>query len=599
MDAKTSTEKKQSLKGAEWLIKESNAHDTYTPEDFDEEQRMVKEMCGSFIDTEILPVLDRIDQLEPGLMPSLLVKAGEQGLLGTSVPEEYGGLGKDFITATLVNEGLGGGFSFSVAVSAHTGIGTLPILYFGTPAQKQKYIPKLASGEWKGSYGLTEPNSGSDALGARTTAKLSADGKYYILNGQKCWITNGGFADVYTVFAKIDGDKFSAFIVERGFEGFTQGPEEHKMGIKGSSTVQLYFQDCKVPAENLLGEIGKGHVIAFNILNIGRLKLCAAGIGASKRAAGLSIQYANTREQFKTTIAHFGAIKNKLAEMAILIWVGESALYRSAKWIDDRETELMKAGKPFNEAVLSAAEEFAIECAILKVYGSEALDYVADEGVQIHGGNGFSDEYLISKAYRDSRINRIYEGTNEINRLLTVDMVLKRAMKGRLDLMNPAMAVMKELMSIPDFGAGEDGPFAKEKKVVKNFKKSILLAAGAAVQKLMAKIEGEQEILMNIADMAIQTFMAESALLRVEKLVDQRGEAACAFELDITRTFIYDAADLILKSGKDAINGFAEGDEQRMMLLGLKRFTKVESFNSKEAKRRIAARLIADNKYPL
>jgi hypothetical protein len=599
MDAKTSTEKKQAVKGAEWLIKESNAHDTYTPEDFDEEQRMVKEMCGSFIDTEILPVLDRIDQLEPGLMPSLLVKAGEQGLLGTSVPEEYGGLGKDFITATLVNEGLGGGFSFSVAVSAHTGIGTLPILYFGTPAQKQKYIPKLATGEWKGSYGLTEPNSGSDALGARTSAKLSADGKYYILNGQKCWITNGGFADIYTVFAKIDGDKFSAFIIERGFEGFTQGPEEHKMGIKGSSTVQLYFQDCKVPVENLLGEIGKGHVIAFNILNIGRLKLCAAGLGASKRAASMSIEYANTREQFKQTIAHFGAIKNKLAEMAILIWVGESALYRSAKWIDNRETDLMKAGKPFNEAVLAAAEEFAIECAMLKVYGSETLDYVADEGVQIHGGNGFSDEYLISKAYRDSRINRIYEGTNEINRLLTVDMVLKRAMKGRLDLMNPAMAVMKELMSIPDFGAGEEGPFAKERKAVQNFKKAILLAAGGAVQKLMAKIEGEQEILMNIADMAIQTFMAESALLRTEKLVDQRGEAACAFELDITRTFIYDAADAIQKSGRDAINGFAEGDEQRMMQLGLKRFAKVEPFNSKEAKRRIAAKLIADNKYPL
>jgi alkylation response protein AidB-like acyl-CoA dehydrogenase len=599
MDAKTTTEKQQALKGAEWLIRESAAGDSFIPEDFEEEQRMVKDMCYSFLDTEVLPVLDRIDQLEPGLMPSLLVKAGEQGLLSISVPEEYGGLGKDFITATLVNEGLGGGFSFSVAVSAHTGIGTLPILYFGTPAQKQKYIPKLASGEWKGSYGLTEPNSGSDALGARTTAKLSADGKYYILNGQKCWITNGGFADIYTVFAKIDGDKFSAFIIERGFEGFTQGPEEHKMGIKGSSTVQLYFQDCKVPVENLLGEIGKGHVIAFNILNIGRLKLCAAGIGASKRAASTSVEYANTREQFKTTIAHFGAIKHKLAEMAILIWAGESALYRSAKWIDNRETDLMKAGKPFNEAVLAAAEEFAIECAILKVYGSETLDYVADEGVQIHGGNGFSDEYIISKAYRDSRINRIYEGTNEINRLLTVDMVLKRAMKGRLDIMGPAMAVSKELMSIPDFGASDDGPFAKEKKAIANFKKAILLTAGAAVQKLMQKIEGEQEIMMNIADMAIQTFVAESALLRAEKLVGRRGEAACAFELDIARTFIYDAADLIHKSGKDAINGFAEGDEQRMMLLGLKRFAKVDPFNSKEAKRRIADKLIADNKYPL
>src|ERR1700722_4523166 len=325
----TLTSKQTEIKGGEWLIRESEAADCFIPENFSEEQQMVKDMCASFLDTEVIPIIDRIDKLEPGLMPSLLVKAGEQGLLGTSIPESLGGLGKDFITATLVNEGLGGGFSFSVGISAHTGIGTLPILYFGTPEQKKKYIPKLASGEWKGSYGLTEPNSGSDALGAKTTATLSKDGKYYLLNGQKCWITNGGFADIYTVFAKIDGDKFSAFIVERDFEGFTPGPEEHKMGIKGSSTVQLYFQDCKVPVENLLGEIGKGHIIAFNILNIGRLKLCAAGLGAAKRAASTSIEYANTREQFKQTIAHFGAIKNKLAEMAIRIWVGESALYRS------------------------------------------------------------------------------------------------------------------------------------------------------------------------------------------------------------------------------------------------------------------------------
>ena len=595
----TSTENKQALKGAEWLIKESAPSDTFIPEDFNEEQQMVKDMCASFLDTEVLPVIDRIDKLEPGLMPSLIQKAGEQGLLGAAVPEEYGGLGKDFITATLVNEGLGGGFSFSVGVSAHTGIGTLPILYFGTPEQKKKYIPKLASGEWKGSYGLTEPNSGSDALGAKTSAVLSKDGKHYLLNGQKCWITNGGFADVYTVFAKIDGDKFSAFIVERGFEGFTQGPEEHKMGIKGSSTVQLYFQDCKVPVENLLGEIGKGHIIAFNILNIGRLKLCAAALGGAKRALTTTIQYAKTREQFKTAIANFGAIKHKLAEMAIKIWASESALYRTAKWIDDKEVELAAAGKPFNESVLGAAEEYAIECAILKVSGSETLDFIVDEGVQIHGGNGYSDEYIISKAYRDSRINRIYEGTNEINRLLTVDMVLKRAMKGRLDIMGAAMAVSKELMSIPEFGDGEDSPFAKEKKAIRQFKKAILMTAGAAVQKLMAKIEGEQEILMNIADMAMETFVAESALLRAQKLADQRGEAACQFELDSMRTYLYDAADLILKAGKDAINGFADGDEQRMMLLGLKRFTKVDPFNSKEARRRIAAKLINDNKYPL
>ena len=556
-------------------------------------------MCASFLETEVLPVIDRIDKLEPGLMPSLVQKAGEQGLLGASIPEEYGGLGKDFVTSTLVSEALGGGYSFSVAVSAHTGIGTLPILYFGTDAQKKQYIPKLATGEWKGAYGLTEPNSGSDALGAKTTATLSADGKHYLLNGQKCWITNGGFADVYTVFAKIDGDKFTGFIVERGFEGFTQGPEEHKMGIKGSSTVQLYFQDCKVPVENVLGEIGKGHIIAFNILNIGRLKLCAAALGGAKRATTLTIQYANTREQFKTPIASFGAIKNKLAEMAIKMWVAESALYRTSKAIDDKEHELIAAGKPFNEALLGGAEEYAIECAILKVFGSETLSFVVDEGVQIHGGNGFSDEYIISRAYRDSRINRIYEGTNEINRLLTVDMVLKRAMKGRLDLMGPAMNVQKELMSIPDFGSGDEEAFAKEKKAIAGFKKAILMTAGAAVQKLMMKIESEQEVLMHIADMAIETYHAESALLRAMKLVDKRGVAACQFELDVMRTYLYDAADHINKFGKDAINAFADGDEQRMMLLGLKRFTKVEPFNSKEAKRRIAAKLIGENKYPL
>ncbi|MEO6315998.1 MAG: acyl-CoA dehydrogenase family protein [Chitinophagaceae bacterium] len=595
----TTTQQNSGLKGGEWLVKESTPFETFIPEDYNEEQQMVKDMCATFLDTEVLPVIDRIDKLEPGLMPSLVQKAGEQGLLGVSIPENLGGLGKDFITSTLVNEALGGGFSFSVAVAAHTGIGTLPILYFGTDAQKEKYVTKLGSGEWKGAYGLTEPNSGSDALGAKTTARLSADGKNYILNGQKCWITNGGFADVYTVFAKIDGDKFSAFIVERGFEGFTQGPEEHKMGIKGSSTVQLYFQDCKVPAENLLGEIGKGHIIAFNILNIGRLKLCAAAMGGAKRAATTSIEYAVTREQFKTAIANFGAIKHKIADIGIKVWICETALYRTAKWIDDKEHELMNAGKPFDEALLGAAEEYAIECAMLKVFGSEVLDFVVDEGVQIHGGNGYSDEYIISKAYRDSRINRIYEGTNEINRLLTVDMVLKRAMKGRLDLMGAAMNVQKELMAIPDFGSGDDAPFTKEKKAIAGFKKAILMTAGAAVQKLMAKIEGEQEVLMNIADMAIETFNAESALLRVIKLTDQRGEAACQFELDITRTYIYDAADKINKFGKDAINSFAEGDEQRMMLLGLKRFTKVDAFNSKEARRRIANKLIADKRYPL
>ncbi|HSU29574.1 MAG TPA: acyl-CoA dehydrogenase family protein [Chitinophagaceae bacterium] len=585
------------LKGAEWMIKESSPFDTFIPEEFNEEQGMIRDMCDKFLDAEVYPILDRIDNLEPGLMKSLLTKAGEQGLLATSFPEEYGGLGKDFVTSTIVNEWLGAGHSFSVAIAAHTGIGTLPILYFGTAAQKQKYLPRLISGEWAGAYGLTEPNSGSDALSAKTSAKLSADGKNYILNGQKCWITNGGFAQVYTVFAKVDGDKFTAFIVERGMKGFTQGQEEHKMGIKGSSTVQLYFQDCEVPVDNLLGEIGKGHKIAFNILNIGRLKLCAAAVGGSRRALTDSVVYAKTREQFKQPIANFGAIKHKLAEMAIRIYVSESALYRTAKWIDDKKEEMTAAGKAYNEALLGAAEEYAIECAMLKVYGSEVLDYVVDEGVQIHGGNGFSAEYNISRAYRDSRINRIYEGTNEINRLLTLDMTLKRAMQGRLDLMGPAMSVQKELMSIPEFGSGDDAPFASEKKLIANLKKAILMASGAAVQKLMTKIETEQEVLMNLADMAIETFNAESVLLRVMKIVDLRGEAASAPYLDMMRTYLYDAADRVNKSGKDAINSFAEGDEQRMILMGLKRFTKAAAFNTKEARRRIADKMIAEGKY--
>jgi len=587
------------IQGGEWIIKEVKAEDVFIPEEFNEEQLMVRDMCSQFLDTEVLPVVERMDKLEPGLMPGLLEKAGEQGLLGVSVPEQYGGMGKDFITSTIVAEYLGGGYSFSVANAAHTGIGTLPILYFGTEAQRAKYVPKLASGAFKGSYGLTEPNSGSDALSAKTTAKLSSDGKHYLLNGQKCWITNGGFADIYTVFAKIDGEQFTAFIVERGMEGFTLGQEEHKMGIKGSSTVQLYFQDCKVPVENVLGEIGRGHIIAFNILNIGRLKLGAATIGGARRALSTTVKYAKAREQFKLPIVKFGAIRHKLAEMAIRLWVGEAALYRVAKNIDEKEHELLAAGKDLSAALLGGAEEYAIECAILKVFGSEVLDFVVDEGVQIHGGNGYSDEYEISRAYRDSRINRIYEGTNEINRLLTVDMVLKRAMKGQLDLMGPAMGVQKELMSIPDFGDEDNAPFAKEHKAIANFKKCILMVAGAAVQKLMMTLSKEQEILMNIADMSIITYHAESALLRLEKLSKTKSEAELAVQTAIVKTYIYDAADAINKAGKDALNSFAEGDELRMMHIGLKRFTKVEPYNTKEARRTICAQLVADDGYKL
>ena len=581
------------IPGGGFLIQPSTPENTFTPEDFNEEQHMIIEMCNEFLDKEVLPHLVDIDLQKDNIMPGLVEKAGALGLLGAAFPESLGGLGKDFVTATLINECLGGGHSFAVAMAAHNGIGSLPILYFGTDEQKQKYIPKLASGEMKGAYALTEPGSGSDALGAKTTATLSSDGTTYALNGQKIWITNAGFADVFTVFAKIGGTQFSAFIVDRGTPGLTFGEEEHKMGIKGSSTRQLFFENCVIPKDNLLGEIGKGHIIAFNILNIGRLKLCAATVGGGKLALKTTIKYAKTREQFKVPIASFGAIQYKLAETAIRLFAAESALFRTADWIDRKEHELLDAGK--HDALLGAAEEYAIECAMLKVLGSEALNYAVDEGVQVHGGNGYSDEYNISRAYRDSRINRIFEGTNEINRLLTLDMYLKRAMKGRINIMGPAMAVQKELMSIPDFST-DDAPFAAEQKVVDNFKKAILMCAGGAAQKLMMQLESEQEILMNLADMVIDTFQAESVLLRAMKM-KQAGNDKATLALDIARTFIYDAADRINHAGKNAINSFADGDEQRMMLMGLKRFTKADNFNTKDARRRIAARLIDAEAY--
>ena len=582
----------QIIAGGHFLITAPTTESCFTPEDFREEQILIKATCIDFLEQEVMPHLTDIDNHKEGLMSSLLDKAGELGLLGAAFPEKYGGLGENFVTATVINEALGAGHSFAVAMAAHNGIGSLPILYFGTEEQKTKYIPKLATGELKGAYALTEPNSGSDALSARTKAVLTEDKQYYLLNGQKIWITNAGFADVFTVFAKIDGEHFTGFIVERTAEGLSFGEEEHKMGIKGSSTRQVFFENCKIPKENILGEVGKGHVIAFNILNIGRLKLCAAALGGSKRALDISVRYANTREQFKTPIGQFGAIKHKLAEMVIRTFATESALYRTSKWIAEKEITLANDGKPEHETLLGAAEEYAIECAMLKVLGSECLDYVVDEGVQIHGGNGFSDEYDISRSYRDSRINRIFEGTNEINRLLVLDMYLKRAMKGRIDLLKPAMAVQKELMGIPDFD-DDDTPFAAELKTISQFKKAILMCAGAAVQKLMMKIDKEQELLMYIADMLIDTFMAESMLLRTMKMKNDNSE----FAQLATKIFIANAADRINHAGKNAINSFADGDEQRMMLLGIKRFTKTSPFNTKDARRAIADRLLEQQKY--
>ncbi len=592
------TTTKTALKGGEFLIRETEANDIFIPEEWNEEQQMIAQSCRDFIAQEITPNLDRIDSQETGLAEKLMDKAADLGLLGLSVPESLGGFEKDFVTGMLATEVLGAAHSFAVTISAHTGIGTLPILYYGNEAQKKKYIPKLANGEWKACYCLTEPSAGSDANSGKTKAVLSADGKHYILNGQKMWITNGGFAEVFTVFAKIDNDEnLSAFIVEKSFGGITLNPEEHKMGIKGSSTRQVFFNDCKVPVENLLSDRQNGFKIAVNILNLGRIKLGAAALGASKGVATQSIIYANERQQFGRPIAKYGAIRYKLAEQAIRIYAVESAMYRCTQNVEDAVNSLAAGGMEHGRAILKGVEQFAAEAAMLKVAGSEALDYCVDEGVQIYGGMGYSADAPMERAYRDSRINRIFEGTNEINRLLTVDMLLKRAMKGELDLMGPATKVAAELMSVPDFGADDTAPFALEHKYLKNFKKAALMVAGAAVQKLMMELAKEQEVLMNIADMLIDIYVSESVLLRVEKLAGIRGQGACKEQLDIMRVYINDAADRINKNGKEAINSFSEGDEQRMMLMGLKRFTKTEPFNSKEARRSVAAKLIAENKY--
>ena len=593
-----------SIKGGEFLIKETSASQIFIPEEFDEEQRMIAATCHDFLRTEVWPRLDEIDHAKsPELMSSLMDKAGELGLLGTVVPEEYGGFGMNFNTSMLVAEATGPGNSFSVALSAHTGIGTLPILYYGNGQQKTKYLPKLASGEWKAAYCLTEPDSGSDANSGKTKARLSEDGENYIINGQKMWITNGGFADVFIVFAKIEENgetdkNLTAFIIEKSFGGITMNEPEHKMGIKGSDTRQLFFNDCQVPIGNMLSDRGNGFKIAVNILNVGRIKLAAAALGGSKKVAQQAINYANERKQFGITIANFGAIKHKLAEMAVRMFATESAAYRVGQNIDDLISSLQEKGMSDAESKLKALEEFAIECAIMKVHGSEVLDYVVDEGVQIYGGMGYSADAPMDRAYRDSRINRIFEGTNEINRLLVIDMILKRAMKGQLDVMGPAKAVGKEIMSIPDFSIEEDDSlFAAEKKVIKNLKKAALMISGAAVQKFMMKLSDEQEIIMNLADMVIEIYIAESVLLRVEKRNGLLGNDANVLQKDIAAIYLNTAVEKINQAGRSAITSFAESDELRVMLMGLKRFTKIEPVNLKDARRRIADELIAKNDY--
>lgn len=588
------------FKGGEFIIRPLLSSEIFIPEDFTEEQRMISQTCLDFIQTEVHPILNEIDfAKDSSVMVGLLDKAGELGLLGTSVPEEYGGFGMDFNTSMLVAEACGSGHSFAVALSAHTGIGTLPIVYYGTEEQKVAYLPKLASGEWKAAYCLTEPDSGSDANAAKTKAILNAAGTHYVLNGQKMWITNGGFADLFIVFAKIDDDKnLTAFLVEKSFSGLSMNEEEHKMGIKGSSTRQIFFTDCQVPVGNLLFKREGGFKIAVNILNIGRIKLAAAVLGGSKEVVNHAVNYSNERKQFGRSIHSFGAIKAKIANMIIKIYASESASYRAGQNIDESISSLKLAGMSDAEAKLKGVEQFAIECAILKVHASEVLDYVVDEGVQIYGGMGFSADAPMERAYRDSRINRIFEGTNEINRLLAIGTVLKRAMKGEIELMPAAMAVGKEILGVPDFSTEvPQGVFGKEYKVIANAKKAILMSAGAAIQKFTTEIEHQQEILMGISDMMIEVYVAESALARVDKLIQRDGETKHLIARECALVYLHEAIEKIAQSGKEVIMGFAKGDELNVLLMGLKRFTKLDPKNLIESRRMIAEAAIEKNGY--
>ncbi len=590
-----------SIQGGEFLVRETPAQDIFIPEEFSEEQKMMAQACQDFIDTEINPNVEKIDSMKhPELVPALFKKAGELGLLGIAVPEEYGGLGMSFNTSMLIADIIGASGSFSTTYGAHTGIGTLPILYYGTEEQKQKYLPKLATGEWAACYCLTEPDAGSDANSGKTKAVLSADGTHYLITGQKMWISNAGFADLLIVFAKIEDDKnLTAFIVEKTFGGITMNEEEKKLGIKGSSTRQVFFNDCPVPVANMLSARGNGFKIAVNILNIGRVKLGAGVLGGARTVTTQCIRYAADRKQFGVSINTFGAIKAKLAEMATRIYATESLCYRAGQDIEDRMGALAAQGLSDAEAKLKAMEQFAIECAIAKVHGSEVLDYIVDQGVQIYGGMGYSADAPMERAYRDARISRIYEGTNEINRMLMVGMVLKRAMKGEINLFEPAMAVASELVSVPSFESIDTSElFAMEKDLVHKLKKVFLMVGGKAAMALQDRIEDEQEIMMNLADVMIEIYAAESVLLRTEKLVSQRGEGACAAQIAMSRIYLYEAIDKVEAAAKEAIVSFAKGDEQKVMLMGLKRFTKPDFVNTKELRRQVADVMIAEGKYP-
>ncbi|RPJ95442.1 acyl-CoA dehydrogenase family protein [Rummeliibacillus sp. TYF005] len=584
------------IKGGSFLTEDIDAGRVFTPEDFTDEQKMIAKTTEDYVQTEVLPVVDNLENHEFEHSVRLLKKAGELGLLAADVPAEYDGLGLDKISSALITEKMALAGGFSITHGAHVGIGSLPIVLFGNDDQKQKYLPKLASGELIAAYALTEPSSGSDALGAKTTAKLNAEGTHYILNGEKQWITNSGFADVFVVYAKIDGDKFSAFIVERGFPGVSTGAEEKKMGIKSSSTRTLILEDVPVPVENLLGEVGRGHVIAFNILNIGRYKLGVGAIGASKRALELAISYSNQRQQFNTPISSFNLTKEKLSTMAAKLYASESLIYRTVGYFEDRMSQLSEEEKNDGKAVAASIAEYAIECSINKVFGSETLDYIADEAVQLHGGYGYMQEYEVERIYRDSRINRIFEGTNEINRLIVPGTFVKKAMKGELPLLQQAQSLQSELLSMFPEEIGDE-PLAQEKHLVKMAKKIALLAAGTAVQRFGTKLEQEQEILVNIANIANQLFAMESVVLRTEKALARDGFDKAAQKVLYTEIFVQEAFAEIEKEAKETIIGSVEGDNARMLLSALRKLTRFTPYNLIAKKRQASVKLIAAEKY--
>ncbi len=599
----TETNKNELLRGGQFLVKETKAEDVFTPEDFTEEQKMMRDSVKEFVDREIWPLKARLEQHDYALTEEIMQKAGEMGLLGVSVPEAYGGLGMSFVTTMLVCDYISGASgSVATAFGAHTGIGTLPITLYGTEEQKQKYVPKLATGEWFGAYALTEPGAGSDANSGKTKAVLSEDGKTYAISGQKMWISNAGFCSTFIVFARIEDDKnITGFIVENDPKnGISLGEEEKKLGIHSSSTRQVFFSDTKVPVENMLGERGEGFKIAMNALNVGRIKLAAAGLDGQRRVISKAVEYANERIQFDVPISSFGAIKLKLAEMATNAYVDESASYRAAKNVEDRIALRIAAGNSHQEAELKGVEEYAIECSILKVAVSEDIQHCTDEGIQIYGGMGYSADAPMEAAWRDARITRIYEGTNEINRMLSVGMLVKKAMKGHVDLLNPAQAVASELMGIPSFETPDFSELlSEEKAMIAKLKKVFLMVAGSAVQKYGTELEQHQQTLLAAADILIEIYMAESAILRTEKNAKRFGEDSQKEQIAMSQLYLYHAVDIITVKAKEAILSFAEGDEQRAMLMGLKRFTKYQNMpNIGELRKTIAEKVIAENNYP-